>query len=993
MLDANAMFQEVLEKTSDKPNKKLRKQKRERKARGVEVTEAEREADVDKALAGASSFEEAVEKLDSTRESDDDDESFEIHLKAKQQLADIAMAMGHYNDASEKLSEIMEEDTDWHRRVWARAQLQRASFLSANNGAALMACGPQALGLVMVGLNKKAVAEKVKATAITNVNGSSMAELRDLAAKNGVEMRGFHADVSQLSRLPLPAILHYDFGSDSNSSGQASGHFVTLQGVDNKGKAVRVFDPLNKRSLRLSYAQLVRQWSGQGLAVAATGAVPVGAALDARAMKAAIGSSTTFSSTRDLGDVANNSSVGIGDGVSAPAVGVNQASLNLYISHTVTSYQPMSGPSPAITLSYNSDSSGDFDYQGVASTGRKWTFNFSSVARLDQSVPVNTNGSQILIQMPDGSQDLYHWDQAANRYVGEKGNFNWIGSVNAYFVNRYSQFSYSLHFPDGSQWDYQGESDSAVISAITDANSQRMEIRYLQAGSGVGKLIDKIIDAQGRETKFTYTIAGSLTSSAFQAIRTITDPFGRQTFFSYDDNSGNLLRVIDSQGRSFDYTYDAQFGDIKTLKLPTINDVAPTWVFDRGGEKYLADGNTWKDSRFTITDPNNGIQERYYQSSTGWTFYVAPQNYVPAPYTYDSTRSTRYRFGLGADGSRVPQVVGLPDGTSLSYGYEPQHGLVNRITNRQGKNTWFTYNWMGQILTAKDPKGNITATTYAANGLDPISVTRPNPNVSDLNAPNAYTQVTSATYNSSPHQPDTITDVGGTTTLTYTYRGAPDTTTDPQGRATRNVYNDLYQLVRVERSDKPVGNAARVWVTVQQFAYDGFFRVKDSFDAAGLKTSFQYNSRDKVTFTNFPDGSTAQNLYRTGNDDILVGVRDRVGRNSWMAYDDLGRTTILWDASSQVSYLAYDKNSNLTQLTDNKSNRTQWSYDALDRAISKRYHDGTTETFTLMALSIFRCSMAEAISFKRRARAARSSNTNTTITAIKPKLIIPTRPM
>ena len=43
--------------------------------------------------------------------------------------------------------------------------------------------------------------------------------------------------------------------------------------------------------------------------------------------------------------------------------------------------------------------------------------------------------------------------------------------------------------------------------------------------------------------------------------------------------------------------------------------------------------------------------------------------------------------------------------------------------------------------------------------------------------------------------------------------------------------------------------------------------------------------------------------------------------------------------------MAYDKNGNPISLTDSKGNLMQWSYDTLDRATGKRYHDGTTEAY------------------------------------------------
>ena len=253
LIEAQELFHTIADKTSDTPNEKLRQAKRERKARGGAVTEAERDADVEKALAGAATLEDAVMKLDSSEVSDEDDESFEVHMKAKQQLADIDLTVGHFSAAAETLGEIIKEDTDWHRRVWARTQLQRASFLE-KGAAPLMACGPQALGVMMVGLHKKAQADKVQQAVASRPQGFSMAELQALAAQNGIKTRGFRAGIVDLPKIALPAILHYDFGASKNA--KASGHFVVLQGVDAKGGMVRLFDPLQKGSLRMSYAQL-----------------------------------------------------------------------------------------------------------------------------------------------------------------------------------------------------------------------------------------------------------------------------------------------------------------------------------------------------------------------------------------------------------------------------------------------------------------------------------------------------------------------------------------------------------------------------------------------------------------------------------------------------------------------------------------------------------------------------------------------------------------
>ncbi len=965
LLDAADVFQEVTEKTSDKPNKKLRQAKRERKERGGEITDAEREADVDKAMQGAASLEEAVEKLDSSKESDDDDESFEIHLKAKQQLADIAMAMGHYNDASDRLVEMMKEDTDWHRRVWARTQLQRANFL-ANKGGPLMACGPQALGMMMVGLHKEAEAEKVKAAVTENTGGFSMAELQTLAAKNGVKLRGFRADVGQLSELALPAILHYDYGSDSKAGGKGSGHFVALQGVDAKSRMVRLFDPLSKTSSRLSYAQLKRQWSGQGLAVADASVHQVGATLDAQTMKTAVGSSTTFGSPQDIGDSGSNSSVGVGDGINAPYVAINQASLNMYVQHTVFSYQPPKGPALNITMSYNGN---DARYYGRPSFGSKWFFNYSSNAKDTLRPDPEGSGSSasgVEIEMPDGSTSFYYKPQAGNRLYGVKGDFNYV---------EYTPGSdrCALVLPDGTRWIYEGgDYRGRYLTKVIDRWGYGLKFNY------VGSIASRRIDTISTASYWFYadgSFGGQLTEGAPIVnfvygsdgqdlhILIIRDRLGHEARFGYDSYTSGLTTSTDLDGRVFRYDYDATYGDIKRIDLPLINQLQGPWLFDReestgtATPNYPAPGaEMGSNIRLTATDPMNSKSEYYYNGANGQSFFVTPQNYLPYPGNNNASRYTAYSFQVNVDGNRVPVTTQFPDGTSITRRYESQHGFVDKVTDRQGGETRFAYNPQGQVTSTTDPKGNISTTTYASNGIDPISVTQPNPNSST-----GSVEVMSATYTDGYHQPATVTDnsSGGTTSFTYTAWGDPETVTDPQQRTTQNIYDSEGRLSEVKKRDVPTSNT---WLTMAHFDYVNSYGssatsvrdtrydslVKQAFDAAGLKTSYQYDDRRDISKVTYPDNTTEEIIYQNvvGLDPIPVGFIDRSNRTSTVAYDALGRATATRDAANQLTQMAYDRNGNLKQLTDSKNNVTQWNYDVLDRTTSKRYLDGITEIYS-----------------------------------------------
>ena len=95
-------------------------------------------------------------------------------------------------------------------------------------------------------------------------------------------------------------------------------------------------------------------------------------------------------------------------------------------------------------------------------------------------------------------------------------------------------------------------------------------------------------------------------------------------------------------------------------------------------------------------------------------------------------------------------------------------------------------------------------------------------------------------------------------------------------------------------------------------------------------------------------------LYLNG--DVPVRIKDRFGCYSYTEYDALKRPRKSYvqappnGAAAGTTQTDYDKNSNLTQLTDTNGNLTQWSYDDLDPSISKTYPDGTSEISTFQLL-------------------------------------------
>ena len=632
--EAQTIYDQLLNKTSSKPNSKLKQKKKERRARGGAPSEADINADVERA-ARADSLEAAVMALDAPTE--DDDESFELHQKAKQRWADLDIATGRWNEAAEKLADIIETDTDWRRITWAQHWLRNLSVYE-RNVLQLRACGPKALGFVLASLGKNEIAEKVKQLPAPSERGTDLNELKGLAARYGTPMEGFKGTPQTLEKLRLPLILHYDFGDDAKTKlvtdradkrrvvtnenpfqvSHRRGHFVVVSKVDKTKKQVTIFDPQEGRTFYLTYAQLAHEWSGSGLMLAAPKAKAV-IRLTKNEMKDTVGGCCGLPSSPDdngdspnltpcdhCGDVSSDSSfkppfspiLYKGDGSDSnrgePAVSFNRITMNMFVHDTPLWYDTPKGPSVGISMSYNSQ---DATTQHSA-LGNKWTLNYGSYLVEDTAA----GGGRITVFMSDGAQHNYT--------PNGSGGYNTEVDVHNRLV-KLSVTRYELHLQGGGKRVYD-------IPAGTNSLQPFLVAQYDQWGYGLTFGYDSqvrlttITDANGKVTTLQYD-AGNHLVRAF-------DPFGRHASFSYDGN-GNLVEVIDMEGHVFQYTYDNL---VRIIQLQTAQG---PWNFKHEGpdgnsqasDTYPApNGPMWASIRVTVTAPNNGKEEYFYYAGWGY---------------------------------------------------------------------------------------------------------------------------------------------------------------------------------------------------------------------------------------------------------------------------------------------------------------------------------------------------------------------------------------
>jgi YD repeat-containing protein len=213
-----------------------------------------------------------------------------------------------------------------------------------------------------------------------------------------------------------------------------------------------------------------------------------------------------------------------------------------------------------------------------------------------------------------------------------------------------------------------------------------------------------------------------------------------------------------------------------------------------------------------------------------------------------------------------------PRGLATSMRYDGATGNLLTSISDVGDTTHFnarksfTYNNVGQILTATDPLGTVTQSTYDSRG-NRTSIVR------DVGA-GRLNQLMSFGYSA---QGDivSITDPRGFATInTYDAARRLVTTTAPNGLISANTYNPDGQIVQVQQSAN--GSVLRRTGTT----YTPTGKPASTTDANGNTTSFSYDLVDRVS-----------------------SVRDAMSRVTSYGYDALGRQTSISNLAIQAAPL------------------------------------------------------------------------------------------
>jgi len=405
----------------------------------------------------------------------------------------------------------------------------------------------------------------------------------------------------------------------------------------------------------------------------------------------------------------------------------------------------------------------------------------------------------------------------------------------------------------------------------------------------------------------------------------ITDAEGNETTKSYD-RYGNEMSIVDPNGNRFDYAYTAR-NSLAEVRLrayagdggPTTGDylVLHAYSYDFAGRMASdtdAMGRRLEYEYYGDDQLRRIVLKNFHNPDGGTQDYVVEEN------AYDGAGSlTRQAAGNGS--------------TVTQYTYNRVGGVATTVVDPGGlaRTTTFAY----------DQNGNVTRTTLTGRASN---VTWPMPTT-----PEQVDYV----YDDSGNAIRETATAGTTTRVTayaYDQRGLLKSTTDPLGKVTTYVHDELGRQTTVTAPAVAAehGGGAPVTVNPQRLTgYNTFDEPVSGADELGNVSHRGYDRVGRVVSETGPSywapGAPAAYVPTTltrydaaGN---AIEVTDPRGNATRYSYDQLGRPVTRDEPASTnderaVWRYTYTRTGELLSTTDPTGARVEATYDDLDRQVT-----------------------------------------------------------
>ncbi len=456
-----------------------------------------------------------------------------------------------------------------------------------------------------------------------------------------------------------------------------------------------------------------------------------------------------------------------------------------------------------------------------------------------------------------------------------------------------------------------------LVRKLTFPGDRQIAVGFNEHGN-----FDRITDADGNQTTYTYDANGFATS--------MTDPGGRTTTYTYNFR-GQRTSTTTPDGMTESIAYDASTSLMTQLKksAPGLPERITQWIRDASG---------------MVTRKNypDGSYETYTYNTLGLVTSKRERNGSLTTRTYDAT-------GLCLT---FTQATGTPDEETVAYafyGNNDPSGSPSRLlkseTDPRGRTTSFKYNLRGQVIETTYPDGSSRAYSYdfAGNKISETDGIH-----TQLWTYNGFNKLTSMT-DTLGHFTQYYYGTGGIVCGCFN-GGGPTMIVSPEGRLTLREYDKQWRL-----SKETVGHTSPEAATTE-YLYDIVGNLAMEVFPGGVTRTATYDvvNRPITETITGPDGRGG-NLSLTivraydpfGNTTSLTKPGNRI---TTMTYDVMDRTSTITDAVGTVTRYTYDSADNRTAVTEDLggsfARTSATAYDLLNRPILSTFPDATTNSAT-----------------------------------------------
>ncbi|MDO5560512.1 MAG: DUF1906 domain-containing protein [Oscillospiraceae bacterium] len=453
------------------------------------------------------------------------------------------------------------------------------------------------------------------------------------------------------------------------------------------------------------------------------------------------------------------------------------------------------------------------------------------------------------------------------------------------------------------------------------------------------------------------------TTSTFDYNRQLVvykDQNGDETKYIYDNDSLDLIKIIDAAGYTETMTYDSLHN---LLSKQDKNNLITEYAYDNSGnitDKIFIDKNNQEYSHEKYVYSNNLITEKTDERGNVtkyiYTDGLLTQKIIISPDNEERNYSYSYKNGLLTKSSDpydntvitkhnqsglVESVTDSLDHITREITYDNNGNIDSEVMHTSEDESYeisHSYNCRGMELSESDSKGTIFKNTYNGNGKL-VSSTDGNKNETkyEYDAEDRLISVTDAE--------------GGSKQIEYDDGGRVIRETDELSNVTEYQY-DSKENTKVTTFKKRNDDSGEYEIIRQTKAkYDGYGNIlwqKDSYDTL---TEYEYNEKNQLVEIIYAKGKDeqTQETYSYNDYGDLISITDGEGNTQKFEYDSFGNKTAYTDANLNRTEYTYDKCSNLkTQanalmLKENKS--IEYDYDANGRMISQTSCNGNTTRF------------------------------------------------